>query len=83
MALAEGLIFVALGDYINKVIPSENRATILSMASMAFSFFMIIIFPIVGLIGDLYSLKVSFTAMAVIGSILALINTANMTRVKS
>ena len=83
MALAEGLIFVALGDYINKVIPSENRATILSMASMAFSFFMITIFPIVGFIGDVYTLKVSFTVMAVSGSLLAFINTINMVRTKS
>ena len=78
MSLAEGLIFIALGDYINKVIPSEHRATILSMASMAFSFFMITIFPLVGVIGDHYGLKTSFLVMAVIAAVLTLVNTLNL-----
>lgn len=82
MSLAEGLIFIALGDYINKVIPSENRATILSMASMAFSFFMIIIFPLVGFVGDQFSLKVSFLMMALIGTALTVVNSINLVRRK-
>jgi len=78
MSLAEGLIFVALGDYINKVIPSENRATILSMASMAFSFFMITIFPMVGVIGDRFGLEVSFLVMAVGGTLFTAINSRSL-----
>lgn len=75
ISLAEGMIFVALGDYINKVIPSENRATILSMASMIFSFFMITLFPLIGWLGDRYSLQGAFVFMAILGSFLTLINT--------
>lgn len=82
MSLAEGLIFIALGDYINKVIPSEHRATILSMASMAFSFFMITIFPLVGVIGDHFSLKTSFFAMAILATVLTLMNSVNLYRSK-
>lgn len=82
MSLAEGLIFIALGDYINKVIPSEHRATILSMASMAFSFFMITIFPLVGVIGDHFSLKTSFFAMAILATVLTLVNSVNLYRSK-
>ena len=83
MSLAEGLIFVALGDYINKEIPSEHRATILSMASMAFSFFMITLFPLVDVIGDLYGLKTAFLLMAVIATVLTGINTFNLFASKS
>jgi len=82
ISLAEGLIFVALGDYINKVIPSEKRATLLSMASMVFSFFMITLFPIVGILGDYITLKGAFLVMAILGTTLTFINTVYQTRGK-
>ena len=56
----EGILLVAISDYINRMIPSENRATILSFQSMSFSFFMIILFPLMGFLGDTYSLKLTF-----------------------
>ena len=74
MMVTESVIFVAVSDYINKMIPSENRATILSFASMVFSFFMITLFPMIGIIGDKYSLSFAFICLAVVGSILVLIN---------
>lgn len=74
MMAVEGLIYVAMSDYINKLIPSKNRATILSLSSMIFSFFMIFIFPMIGKIGDIYSLNIAFRFLAVIGSILAVSN---------
>ncbi len=74
MSLAEGLIFIALGDYINKVIPSEKRATILSMASMVFSFFMITIFPVVGILGDAFGLARAFLVMAIVATVLTVVN---------
>jgi MFS family permease len=70
----ESIVFVAVGDYINKLIPSEKRATILSMASMIFSLYMIIIFPIIGKLGDKFSLQFSFEVLAVIATIMAVIN---------
>lgn len=82
ISLAEGLIFVALGDYINKVIPSEKRATLLSMASMVFSFFMITLFPIVGILGDYITLKGAFLVMAILGTTLTFINTVYQMRGK-
>jgi MFS family permease len=48
----EGVLITAVGTYINRLLPSAQRATILSFQSMVFSFFMIILFPIVGFIGD-------------------------------
>jgi len=70
----EGFIFVAISDYINKLIPSKNRVTILSLASMVFSFFMIFIFPIIGKIGDVYSLKIAFLLLAIISTFFAIGN---------
>lgn len=74
MMLTESVIFVAVSDYINKMIPSENRATILSFASMVFSFFMITLFPLIGVIGDRYSLSFAFVCLGIVGSILLVIN---------
>lgn len=74
MMAVEGIIFVAISDYTNKLIPSQNRATILSFASMVFSFVMIFIFPLIGKIGDMYSLKMAFILLAVVGSVLVVIN---------
>ena len=74
MMAIDGIIFVVSSDYINKLIPSQNRATILSFASMVFSFFMIILFPIIGKVGDMYSLKIAFRLLAFIGSIMVPIN---------
>ena len=67
----EGVLIVAISDYINRLIPSANRATVLSFQSMAFSFFMIIVFPVVGWIGDNYSLSGAFTVMAAAGTIIS------------
>lgn len=77
----EGVMFVSMGDYINKLIPSKQRATILSLQSMVFSIFMIILFPIVGLLGDLYGLRSAFTVIAAISSI-ALLSLIFLTRKK-
>lgn len=66
----EVILFITIGDYINRLIPSKQRATILSMQSMVFSFFMIILFPIMGKIGDIYGLEFSFKIVAIIASIL-------------
>lgn len=74
MMVTESVIFVATSDYINKMIPSENRATILSFASMVFSFFMITMFPLVGVIGDRYSLRTAFVCLGAVGSVLVLVN---------
>ncbi|RKD33442.1 MFS transporter [Thermohalobacter berrensis] len=74
ITIVESIIFVAVSDYINKQIPSKNRATILSVASMIFSFFMITIFPLVGHIGDLFSLNFAFKLLATLGSFLVIVN---------
>lgn len=76
LMLTEEIIYVSMSDYVNKMIPSENRATILSFASMVFSFFMITLFPFIGLIGDKFNLTTAFKCLAVLGSILVIANAA-------
>lgn len=75
----EGVMFVSMGDYINKLIPSQQRATILSLQSMVFSMFMIVLFPIVGKLGDLYGLSYSFKIIAIVSSI-ALLSLVYLTK---
>jgi MFS family permease len=70
----ESLIYVVVGDYINKLIPSEKRATILSMGSMIFSAYMIVVFPLIGIIGDTYSLKISFQIIAFIATVMSIVS---------
>ena len=71
--LSEGVLFVAISDYINKAIPSKFRATILSFQSMLFSVLMILIFPLLGWIGDRWSLELGFGVCSCVALILYLI----------
>jgi len=74
LMITEEFVFIAMSDYINKIIPSENRATILSFTSMVFSFFMIITFPLVGMLGDRYSLGFAIECLGVLGIAFVLVN---------
>ena len=58
---------------INSMVESKQRATIISVESMFFSLMMIILFPISGLIGDVFSLDFSFKVIGVIGMLIAII----------
>lgn len=68
--LIDGMLYVAIQDYLNKMIPSERRATVLSFQSMTFSIFMMVLFPIIGFFGDLYGLKYAFSGFAATATIL-------------
>jgi MFS family permease len=74
LMITEEIVYVAMNDYINKMIPSENRATILSFASMVFSFFMITVFPFVGMLGDRYSLVFAIKCLGGLGIVFVLVN---------
>lgn len=74
LMITEEIVYVAMSDYINKMIPSENRATILSFSSMVFSFFMITVFPLVGMLGDRYSLSFAIKCLGGLGIVFVLIN---------
>ncbi|WDV45057.1 MFS transporter [Clostridiaceae bacterium M8S5] len=69
----ESILYVVISDYINRLIPSEQRATILSFQSMAFSLFMILLFPLIGKLGDQYSLIYAFKIIAIVASVVLFI----------
>jgi MFS family permease len=73
IGLMEGFLFVAVSDYINRLIPAEYRATVLSFQSMVFSFFMIILFPVIGWIGDNYGLNFSFLVFTLVASFIGIL----------
>ena len=82
LALGESILYIAVNDYINKLVESEYRATILSFMSMAFSLCMIIFFPIIGLIGDHYSLKTAFIIISWTFVVISLFNYYNLVKMK-
>jgi MFS family permease len=82
LALGESMLYVAVNDYINKLIESEYRSTILSFMSMTFSLCMIVFFPIIGLLGDIYSLKIAFTLISYSFVIISIINYFNLKKLK-
>ncbi|XMB85087.1 MFS transporter [Mycoplasmatota bacterium WC44] len=65
----ESMLYVLMSDFINKIIPSDKRATILSMSSMVFSIMMIFIFPLFGLISDYMTMEYGFIFNALLISI--------------
>lgn len=66
MACLDGIIFVSFSDYINQLIPSAHRATLLSFDAMVFSFLMILGFPIFGWISSAFGFKMAFLAIFLI-----------------
>jgi len=69
LSIIEGSLFVLIGDYVNRLIPSEQRATIISFQSMLYSILMIIIFPVIGKLGDVYGLHTAFIIIAIFSTI--------------
>lgn len=74
ITIVEAILFVAVSDYINQLIDSERRATILSFQSMVFSFGMITVFPLFGLIADHLNITIAFIGLAVLATIMSVIN---------
>ena len=70
----DSLTYVIYFDYINRLIPSDKRATLLSVSSMAFSFYMLWVFPLVGAIGESFGLERAFVVVAIGATCLVLIN---------
>jgi MFS family permease len=66
LTMMESLLFVVFSDYINQLIPSESRATLLSFKAMIFSIMMVILFPIIGWIADHYGFDRAFQTMFII-----------------
>ncbi len=68
--LIEGL-YPLFSSAANHLVPSERRATVLSSGSMLFSLVMMVVFPVIGLLGDRVGLRWGFTAVGGLGTVLA------------
>jgi MFS family permease len=69
----ESMIYVGITFHINRQISSDVRATILSVNSMAYSVIMIFLFPIFGIIGDVYGMQVAFYLSAIFMGIFVIV----------
>lgn len=76
LAMMESLLFVVFSDYINQLIPSENRATLLSFKAMMFSVMMVVLFPIIGWVADHYGFDRAFQSVFLV-SVPVMIYTAH------
>ena len=64
----EGVLIVVISDYLNRMIPSDIRATVLSFQSMIFSLLMIVLFPAAGVAAQMLSFETAFLLMAVVSA---------------
>ena len=60
-------LYPVQSDSLNALIPSEQRATLISVDSMCFSIAMIVLFPLAGAFADRWGLK---TVLLLLGAIL-------------
>ncbi len=70
LGVIDSLNFVVLNDYIHRLIPSEQRATIMSFSSMMFSTSMILIFPFFGFFAERFDFNIAFLVLAITGLLL-------------
>lgn len=66
LGFVDSIFYVVLIDYINKIVSSEERATVLSFFGMAFSVVMIIVFTLIGYIVDQVSFSIAFMVLSII-----------------
>jgi hypothetical protein len=70
-ALFSGPFHPLLDDYVNKRIPSDKRATVLSIKNMVNSLLFMTLSPLIGYLVDLYSLTI---ALLLMGSVLVVVS---------
>jgi MFS family permease len=70
----EAVLYVVTRAYLNRIIPSAQRATILSLESTLFSLMMILLFPLFGAISDRLTVPVAFLLLGGVMTALAVGN---------
>lgn len=73
MNFSNSILYPIQSVSLNELIPSNQRATIISISSMIFSLTMIIFFPLCGLMADVFDLHVTFMALGIIQVILIIL----------
>ncbi len=74
LTFVDAVMCVAVSHYMNKLIESDKRATIISFESMMFSFSMIFVFPLFGGIGDYFGMRSAFVLLAVFATVMSFVN---------
>jgi len=59
------VLYPVQSSILNAMIPSEQRATLISLNSMVFSIVMVLVFPLVGGLADIWNLGVVFVGLGV------------------
>jgi len=72
----EAVLFVATRTYIHRIVPSAQRATILSLESTLFSLVMIAIFPLFGAVAGHIGIPNGFLGLGALMVVLAIVNGA-------
>jgi MFS family permease len=70
MSFANTVLYPLQSVSLNRLIPSQQRATIISVSSMTFSMFMLIIFPFVGFVADTIGLQSAFIIVGAVALII-------------
>ena len=60
------VLYPVESECLNRLIPSEQRATLISINSMFFSIMMIVMFPIAGMLADVWSLPVVLMGLGIV-----------------
>lgn len=69
----DSLFFVVIFDYINKLIPTKTRASVLSFFGMCFSLVMILVFPVVGWISTKTNIRYGYLFVAIVVSLVVIV----------
>lgn len=67
------LVFVFTNERINEKIESAQRASLLSVNGMVYSIVMVVLFPLIGYIGDLTQLRIALMVLAFFTGVMALV----------
>lgn len=78
----DAILYVISSTLLNKEIPSEQRATLISVDSMSYSAFMIILFPLAGYLGEKISLSNIFIILGIVLFVINIININNINKFK-
>lgn len=73
IGLFDSLFYVILFEHMNRIIPSETRASVLSFFGMCFSIVMILIFPIMGLIGEAFTIWYAYLFLAILTTVVVIL----------
>jgi len=73
MGFTNTLLYPLQSDTLNRLIPSEQRATIISVNSMTYSLFMLILFPIVGVLAGIFGLRFVFVGLGIIEMVISFV----------